>query len=127
MKNHPQTSLDLTTDEQRRVRAALQFLRLRVGDWKNVARVLHLKQGTIAKMGHPNWWMLQGREGKTDASNEDVVCRFAWSQIEQLDLVGEVVGTQDEAAGIEGGIAKAEGASAAHRVERGIGEVVGRG
>jgi hypothetical protein len=44
-------TLDLTKDEQANVRAALQFLRHRVGGWEQLAKVLHLCKRTLAGLG----------------------------------------------------------------------------
>lgn len=49
--SRPSPSLDLTKDEQNNVRAALQFLRQRVGGWDQLARVLHLCKRTLAGLG----------------------------------------------------------------------------
>lgn len=45
---------DLTADEQKNVRAALQFLRLRCGTWATVAKALRMGESTIANVatGH---------------------------------------------------------------------------
>lgn len=40
-------NMDLTDDEQKNVRAALQFLKVRCGGWVNVGRVLGLKDVTL--------------------------------------------------------------------------------
>lgn len=44
-------SLDLSKDEQARVRAALQFLRRRMGGWETLAKALHFTEKTLSKMG----------------------------------------------------------------------------
>lgn len=41
---------DLTPEEQKNVRAALQFLRLRRGGWLPVAKALRFKETTLARV-----------------------------------------------------------------------------
>lgn len=41
------TFLDLTADEQAHVRNALQFLRLKLGSWKSVTRLLQFDHSTV--------------------------------------------------------------------------------
>lgn len=44
-------SLDLTREEQAHVRAALQFLRRRVGGWALLAKMLRTNARTLANVG----------------------------------------------------------------------------
>lgn len=48
------TNLDLTKEEQRHVRGALQFLRRRVGSWRQLAKALHMVERTLTNMSHPS-------------------------------------------------------------------------
>ena len=41
------SSLDLTSEEQQHVRAALQFLRRRTGGWEPLAKVLHTSDESL--------------------------------------------------------------------------------
>lgn len=41
---------DLTVDEQKNVRAALRFLRLRCGTWATVAKALHMGESTVGNI-----------------------------------------------------------------------------
>jgi hypothetical protein len=54
------TTKDLTTKEQKAVRTALKFLRLRVGAWAPLAKVLRYESDTIQKVA-------TGRRGATPA------------------------------------------------------------
>lgn len=44
------TELDLTADEQERVRNALFFLRAKFGTWKSIARLLHFEEVTLKQI-----------------------------------------------------------------------------
>jgi hypothetical protein len=46
------TTLDLTLDEQERVRSALHYLRLRFGGWKPLGRALHFEETTLIHAAH---------------------------------------------------------------------------
>jgi hypothetical protein len=44
-------NFDLTAEEQKNVRAALAFLRHRVGGWKSLARILHFTEKSLNHVG----------------------------------------------------------------------------
>lgn len=46
------TTLDLTLQEQERVRNALHFLRVKLGDWRSLARLLHFEEMTLIQVGN---------------------------------------------------------------------------
>jgi hypothetical protein len=43
------TTLDLSVDEQEHVRNAIHFLRLKLGTWKSLARLLHFEEITLTQ------------------------------------------------------------------------------
>lgn len=46
-------ALDLTREEQNHVRAAIHFLKTRVGGWKTLAKVLHVEPRFLADHATP--------------------------------------------------------------------------
>ena len=71
---------DLTEKEQRAVRTALRFLRLRVGAWEPLAKVLRYKWDSVQKVA-------TGKRAVTPTMALRVA-RFVWVSLETL-LAGE--------------------------------------
>ena len=67
---------DLNESEQRNVRTALRYLRLRVGAWEPLARALHIDEDTIEKV-------INGRRAVTPRTAFRVA-RFADVAIEDV-------------------------------------------
>ena len=67
---------DLTAEEQNNVRTAIRFLRLRVGTWAPLAKVLHVQEDTI-------WRVVTGRR-PVSASVAMRVARFMGASHDSL-------------------------------------------
>lgn len=52
MSAKPISTLDLTVQEQEHVRNALIFLKVKLGTWKCVARVLHFEETTLVNVAN---------------------------------------------------------------------------
>jgi hypothetical protein len=52
MSKRPVTDLDLTLEEQEHVRNALQFLRLKLGGWRALTKLLRFEETTLIKSGN---------------------------------------------------------------------------
>jgi hypothetical protein len=48
----PITEIDLTLEEQEHVRNALQFLRVKLGGWRSLTKLLKFEETTLIKSGN---------------------------------------------------------------------------
>lgn len=50
--SRPITEIDLTLEEQEHVRNALQFLRVKLGGWRSLTKLLKFEETTLIKSGN---------------------------------------------------------------------------
>jgi hypothetical protein len=88
----PITEIDLTLEEQEHVRNALQFLRVKLGGWRSLTKLLKFEETTLIKSGNGSRTVTASmafRIARLVGVSVEMTCDLYWIRYERPDgLIG---------------------------------------